>query len=47
MKYEHGNLQIGCYDNVLHEANQWQGGKRGVINFSMQKNVLENFIQYG
>ena len=34
-----GNLQIGCYDQVLHGANRWNSCMRGVINFSMQKNA--------
>ena len=44
--YHHGNMQTGCYDKVLHGANHWINGQRGVINFSMQKN-LGHFTQYG
>ena len=42
---QHGNLQIRCYDHVLHGANQWLGWKRCVINFRMQKKVLQHFSQ--
>ena len=45
--YEHGNLQIGCYDNVLHGTNRWLRGNRGVINFSMQKKIIEHFLKHG
>ena len=38
--YNHGNLQTGCYNKVLHGANHWINGQRGVINFSMQKKFL-------
>ena len=35
VNYNHGYLQTGCYNQVLHGANHWINGQRGVINFSM------------
>ena len=42
-----GNVQIGCYDKVLHGSQFWFGGYRGVINFSLQKKILRHFMKYG
>ena len=45
--FQNGNVQIGCFDNVLHGTNSWNDCMRGVINFSMQKKLLNHFYQYG
>ena len=45
--YQHGILQISFYDNIYHGANPWINGQRGVLNLSIQKNLLEHFYQEG
>ena len=45
--FRNGNVQIGCFDNVLHGTNGWNDCMRGVINFSMQKKLLNHFHMYG
>ena len=42
-----GNVQIGKYDRVVHGSQTWNGGLRGVINFSLQKRILSHFVKYG
>ena len=44
--FRHGNIQIGLYNNVTHGAFQWSNGERGVINFSLQKKILDHFYQH-
>ena len=43
----HGNLQIGIYNDVLHGATPWKNGLRGVVNFSLQRKVLQHFYTHG
>ena len=45
--YQHGRLQIGFYDHIYHGANPWINGQRGVINLSIQKNLLQHFYREG
>ena len=47
VKYQHGNIQIGVYDEVKHGAFHWKNGYRGVINLSVQKKVLDHFYKHG
>ena len=39
-------LKIGIYNDVSHDAFQWSNGERGVINFSLQKKILDHFYQH-
>lgn len=41
-EFQHGRLQIGFFDNVLHSASGWEG-YRGGINLNLKKNVLKFF----
>ena len=45
--FKHGQIQIGYFDDVLHGADTWENGCRGVINFSMKKKIFKHFQQYG
>jgi hypothetical protein len=45
--YQHGNIQIGFFDEVKHGAFHWKNGYCGVINLSIQKKVLDHFYKYG
>jgi len=40
--FEHGRLQIGYFNNIVHEASSWNG-LRGGINFNLKNNVLDFF----
>jgi len=40
--FEHGRLQIGYFNNIVHEASSWNG-LRGGINFNLKNNVLNFF----
>ena len=45
--FQNGNVQIGCFHNVLHGTTRWSNSMRGVVNFSMQKKILQHFYKYG
>ena len=45
--FRNGNVQIGCYHNVLHGTTRWSDSTRGVINFSMQKKFFNISINTG
>ena len=47
VSYCRGNLQIGSYDKIMHGTSSWSGGFRGVINFSLQKKILNHFVDHG
>ena len=40
--FQHGRLQIGFFDDVVHSADEWEGN-RGGINFNLKKNMLKFF----
>ena len=40
--FEHGRLQIGFYDKIVHSAEPWEG-VRGGINLNLKRNVLSFF----
>ena len=40
--FQHGRLQIGFFNEVLHGTENWVGC-RGGINFNLKKNVLKFF----
>lgn len=46
MKFKHGRIQIGQYDEVNHMCPQWKG-VRTTINFNIKKSVLEHFKSFG
>ena len=41
--FQHGRVQIGYFDEVVHGAEKWNNGNRGVINFCMKKKLV-NFL---
>ena len=45
--FKHGRIQIGFFDEIIHGADQWKNGNRGVIDFSMKKKLLNHFQEYG
>ena len=45
--FRNGNVQIGCFHNVLHGTTRWSDSMRGVVNFSMQKKLLQHFYKFG
>ena len=47
IQFKNGNLQFGTYDKVLHGARRWHNEMQGVINFSLQKKLLNHFYTYG
>ena len=40
--FQHGRLQIGFFNNIVHGGNSWMG-VRGGINFNLKKSVLDFF----
>ena len=44
--FEHGRVQIGFYQNVIHSVNKWRG-TRCLINFNLKVKVLEHFEKFG
>ena len=38
VKFQHGRIQIGYFDDIIHGATSWIGGIRGVLNFCVKKN---------
>ena len=46
ISYQHGRLNIGCFDKILHCGESWSG-IRGCINFNLKKKVMEHFLRYG
>ena len=41
--FKHGRIQIGCYNEVLHEVEAWSG-QRGCINFNLKEPILDHFV---
>jgi len=41
--FQHGHLQIGFFDNIVHSGDAWTG-VRGEINLNLKKSVLEFFL---
>ena len=46
-EFQHGRIQIGAFDNIIHGVNDWNSGSRGSINFNFKKNLLQHFIKNG
>ena len=44
--FAHGQIQIGCYNNILHAGETWSGA-RGCINFNLKKIVIDHFVDVG
>ena len=44
--FQHGRIQIGFFNKVLHEAENWKGN-RYVINFNLKKDVYNHFQIFG
>ena len=44
--FQHGRIQIGFFNQVLHSADKWEG-KRITINSNIKNNVFDFFKKYG
>ena len=44
--FQHGTLQIGFFNQVLHGVESWVGQRCG-IQLNIKKDVLEHFIRFG
>ena len=44
--FEHGRLQIGFFNKILHGVQDWDGQRCG-IQFNIKKDVLAHFIKFG
>ena len=44
--FEHGRYQVCEFDKVWHAGEQWQG-KRGIISFYLNREIMEHFARYG
>ena len=44
--FEHGRYQVCEFDKVWHASEQWQG-KRGIISFYLNREIMEHFARYG
>ena len=45
MPYQHGRIQIGFFQNVIHSVESWVG-TRCLINFNLKAKVLEYFKKF-
>ena len=45
MPFQHGRIQIGFYQNVIHSVKLWVG-TRCLINFNLKAKVLEHFVKH-
>ena len=45
--FKHGRVQIGYFDEIIHGADKWHNGKKGIINFTMKKKLLKHFEEHG
>ena len=46
VEFRHGQIQIGCYNKILHGADNWIG-PRLVFNFNIKVGILDHFLQEG
>ena len=44
--FQHGNLQIGFFNQVLHGVDDWEGQRCG-IQLNIKKDLLKHFVRYG
>ena len=44
---QHGQEQIGFFNDAYRVATPWNNGSRIIINFNLKRNVLKNFITRG
>ena len=44
--FAHGQIQIGCYNKILHAGEEWTGS-RGCINFNLKKIIIDHFVSVG
>ena len=42
IEFQHGRLQIGFFNEIVHGGDSWEG-RRGGINLNLKKNVLSFF----
>ena len=41
--FKHGRFQVGHFEQVFHEGEEWEGD-RGIISFYLTKKIYENFV---
>lgn len=46
ISFNHGQIQVGCYNSILHGVNRWTG-KRGCINLNIKMSILDHFKEEG
>ena len=46
ISFQHGQIQVGCYNSTLHGVSDWTG-KRGCINLNLKMCILEHFKAEG
>ena len=44
--FNHGTLQIGFFNKILHGVDEWEGQRCG-IQLNIKKDVLTHFVRYG
>ena len=42
--FQHGRVQIGCFDKITHGVSKWSGGTRMTLNFNLKKPILDFFL---
>ena len=45
MQFQHGRIQVGFYQNVIHSVKPWVG-TRCLIYFNLKEKVLEHFVKH-
>ena len=46
-EFQHGIIEIGAFDNIIHGVNDWNSGSRWSINFNFKNILLQHFITNG
>ena len=44
--HKHGQYQVANFEQIVHEGEAWKG-KRGIISFYLNKQLLEHFERHG
>ena len=47
VRFKHGCVQIGYVDDIIHGVGKWVNINQCIINFCMEKKILNHFLQYG
>ena len=44
--HKHGQYQVAHFEQIVHEGEKWKG-KRGIISFYLNRQLLEHFERHG